>query len=45
MKLKEILDDADDGQEDCEPVILRITAGDARYLKHLVEKAEKEIEK
>jgi hypothetical protein len=39
-ELKKSLDDLDDGQEDGEPIarpIPRLTAGDVRYLKTLIE--------
>lgn len=32
VKLIEILNAADDGQEDCEPVIIRCTAGEVRMM-------------
>lgn len=39
--LKQILDEADIGQEDCEIVHLTMTAAQARYLKHLLEEDDK----
>lgn len=40
--IRQILEDADDGQEECEPVHLTMTLAQAQYLLHLVkEDAEK----
>lgn len=40
--LLQILDDADDGQDDCELVHLTITADQARYLFCLVDDAQRQ---
>lgn len=40
--IRQILEDAEDGQEDCEPVHLKMTAAQARYLLHLITEADKE---